>query len=112
LDGLTSSSNSSNSVSNLEIGHVFADFFYDAGIVAASNRSWRRPVLESLPVCGIQRDRLGFHKDPILCWEFGERNVSRELCDALGLVNDSFLSRHVEDGEEGVVGRYDYCSWF
>lgn len=37
LDGITSSSKSSNSVSDLEIGHVFSYFFYDAGIVAASN---------------------------------------------------------------------------
>jgi hypothetical protein len=91
LDNLTSSSNSSNSVSNLEVGYVFADFFYDAGIVAASNRSWRRIVLDSFPVCGVQRNRFGFHEDPILRWKFGERDVSGELCNAPGLVNDSFL---------------------
>jgi len=90
----TSTHKSRDPITNFVVGGALANLFNDTGVVTTSNSAWRRSVVDVLPVSRVQGNSLGLDEKPVVAWKFGHRYVILQLRDALGDVNDGFLSRH------------------
>ena len=91
----TSTNKTSNSVSNLVVGHGLADLLDYTSIVTPSKSAWRCRPLNALPVSWVQGYGLGLDKKPVVGRKLGQRDVIAQLRNAFGGANDCFLCRHV-----------------
>lgn len=89
----TSASESSYSVTDLEILHAIANFLDDSRIITASNGALRWGVFDALPVCGVKSYSFCLDNDKVVL-DFREGDVRADFRDALLDVHDSFLCRH------------------